>query len=300
MLNDAKPLIMKGRSGVMKVKRILCLFIALAMVCLVVACVSESVADGGGGSAGGAGSGGDNGDGSGSDNGGDSGTPTPTPAPTPSQTPGGAQKPDPGDGGENTEEPDGGDATTPEPSPTPEPAPEPTQEPSPSPEPTPTPTPGNGGGSSLSGSASDVLAKLVEDLQSAGVSMPMSFPGPPPEVAAEVSHNTIGLLEDDFIRLVTSASYSQAAIGTFAHQISIIQAKDASAAAEVKRLVSGDNGFDPQKWICVSPERVSVIDSGAYVLIAASTVVVVEAAVDTFRNTAGSAGEVVTFWEFAG
>jgi len=278
----------------MKVKRILCILVALALVGLCAACVSDTAVDGGGGG-GGAGSAGGGDSGDSGDSGGDSGTPEP--APEPSKPPGGgAQKPDPGDGsGGDAEPPDGGDANTPDPTPAP------TTEPSPTPEPTPTPTPGTGGsGSALSGPASDVLAKLVEDMVSSGVSMPMAFPGPPPEVAAEVSHNTIGLLEDDFIRLVASASFSQAAIGTFAHQISLIQAKDEAAAGEVKRLVSGDNGFDPQKWICVYPDRVSVIDSGVYVLIAASTVEVVEAAIETFRSTAGSAGEVVTFWEFAG
>jgi len=240
-----------------------------------VACVSDTA-----GNSGGSGS-------SGGDNGGDNTRPSNTPSPSPSQTPGGGTPtPTPGDG-EETEEPDGGDsggqtgggATTAEP--------------------TASPTPGDGG-SALTGSASDVLGALVAELLAAGVDMPMAFPGPPPEVSAELSHNTIGLTEDDFLRLVTSASYSQAAIGTFAHQISMIQANDAGAASEVKKLVSGDNGFDPQKWICVWPERVSAVDAGQYVLIVASHISVVEAAIDTFRNTAGSTGDVVTFWEFTG
>ena len=231
----------------MKVKRVLCFLIALALISLSVACVSDN---------------------------GDNNKPSTTPAPTPSSTPGGggAQKPDPGG------------------TPTPQPTLEPTTSPGGG---------GSGGGSALSGSASDVLGKLVEDIRNAGVEMPMGFPGPPPEVAADLSHNTIGLQEDDFIKLVVSASYSQAAIGTFAHQISMIQAKDASSAVEVKKLVSGDDGFNPQKWICVWPDRVSVVEAGDYVLIAASKIDVVEAAIDIFKETAGSIGEVVTFWEFS-
>jgi len=274
--------------------------IAIAMIFLVAACGGDV---GGGDSGGG-----------GSSSGGDNSEPTSTPEPTPSNTPDGgdvALKPDPGDGGQT-----GGGQTSPEPTPTPgdgsaspEPTPTPgdgsaSPEPAPTPggggstSPEPTPTPG-GGGSTLSGSASEVLEKLVADLVSSGVSMPMSFPGPPPEVSAEMSHNTIGLSEDDFNRLVASASYSQAAIGTFAHQINIIQANDPGAAAEVKSLVSGANGFDPQKWICVYPDRVSVVESGNYVLLTASTVSIVEASIDSFKAMAGSIGSVVSFWEFS-
>ena len=162
---------------------------------------------------------------------------------------------------------------------------------------------GNGGGggsgnSNLTGTALEVLSKLDEDLQQTGIEMPMTLP--PMEVSPEMSQNDIGLSTADFNRLVTSASSSLAAIGTFAHQIVIIQANNASAATEVKNLISGSGGYDSQKWICVWPEKVIVVESGPYVLLAAARADVVDAAVEAFRSEAGNIGTVVTFFEHEG
>ena len=159
---------------------------------------------------------------------------------------------------------------------------------------------GSSGGSSgaqsnLSGTPEEILSQLVKDIESAGVDMPMSLP--PTEVTAELSQNTIGLSEADFDKLVYSASYNMAAIGTFAHQIIVIQANDKDAAVEVKKLVSGEGGYDSHKWICVFPEKTVAVDSGSYVLLVASYVSVVEAALEAFKEAAGSTGDVVEFWE---
>ena len=143
----------------------------------------------------------------------------------------------------------------------------------------------------------EILSRLVEDISSMGVEMPMSLP--PTEVTADLSQNTIGLSEGDFNKLVSSASYNMAAIGTFAHQIIVIKAKDAGAATEVKKLVSGANGYDSKKWICVFPEKTIAVESGNYVLIVASYKAVVEAGVEAFKEITGSIGSVNTIWEFA-
>ena len=157
---------------------------------------------------------------------------------------------------------------------------------------------GTGSNSNLSGSAMDVLTNLDEALKQAGVEMPMTLP--PTAVTSGMSQNDVGLSSADFDRLVNSASSSMAAIGTFAHQIIIIQANSASAATEIKGLVSGANGYDAQKWICVWPEKVIVVESGEYVLIAAAKADVVDAAVAEFRAEAGTIGTVVTIFEHDG
>ena len=189
--------------------------------------------------------------------------------------------PDPGDSESGS---DGGEAATPDI--TPDPAPD----------------PGDSGGegnngSGLSGTPENVLAKVIEGLNNAGAEMPMSFP--PASVAADASQNTIGLSEADFGKYVAAAAQSTAAIGTFAHQIIVIQGLDDSAAVQIKKLVSGSGGYDPQKWICVFPERVIAVESGNYVLIVASYRDVADTAVEVFRDIAGSIGEVATFWDFA-
>ena len=157
---------------------------------------------------------------------------------------------------------------------------------------------GNGSSTNLSGSALEILGSLDEALKQTGIEMPMTLP--PLEVQSDMAQNDVGLSSADFDRLVTSAASSLAAIGTFAHQIVIIQANDASAATQVKNLISGSGGYDAQKWICVWPDKVIVVESGAYVLLAAAKANVVDAAIEAFKNEAGTIGTVVTFFEHDG
>ena len=154
------------------------------------------------------------------------------------------------------------------------------------------------GNTNLTGSAVDILGKLDESLKQTGIQMPMTLP--PMEVQSDMAHNDVGLSSADFDRLVTSAASSLAAIGTFAHQIVLIQANDAAAASQIKNLISGAGGYDAQKWICVWPEKAVVVESGAYILLAAAHADVVDAAVEAFKNEAGSIGTVVTFYEHDG
>ena len=149
--------------------------------------------------------------------------------------------------------------------------------------------------SNLAGSAEDILNQLIDAINNAGISMPMALP--PLAVTGDLSQNAIGLSETDFDRLVASAYYSQAAIGTFAHQIIMIQAKDAASAAEIKNLVSGPNGYDATKWVCVMPQSAVAIDSGEYVMIVASRNEVVNAALEAFEAAAGTTGNAIQFFE---
>ncbi|MCL2124729.1 MAG: hypothetical protein FWH33_01925 [Oscillospiraceae bacterium] len=232
-----------------------------------------------------------------------------------------SDEPDPNDaapgagGGNESTSPDTGPSTPSTSSPTPPidtpTPPSPPETPTP-PSPPETPTPGNGGdsgengengsnagenggGTGLSGAPADILSSLVDSLNAAGLQMPMSFP--PTPVSAQDSQNAIGLSEADFNNYVSAAAQSIAAIGTFAHQIVIIQGVDDNAAAQIKKLVSGSGGYDSQKWICVFPEKTVAIDAGPYVLLVAANRDVVDAAVELFKTAAGNAGEAVTFYE---
>jgi len=153
----------------------------------------------------------------------------------------------------------------------------------------------NNNQSNLTGSAEDILNQILDAMNDAGIRMPIALP--PLAVAGDLSQNAIGLSEADFDRLVVSAYYSQAAIATFAHQIIMIQAKDAAAAAMIKSLVSGKNGYDAMKWVCVIPQSVVAIDSGEYVMIVASHNDVVDAALEAFEAAAGKTGESIKFFE---
>jgi len=153
----------------------------------------------------------------------------------------------------------------------------------------------NNNQSNLTGSAEDILNQILDAMNDAGIRMPIALP--PLAVAGDLSQNAIGLSEADFDKLVVSAFYSQAAIATFAHQIIMIQAKDAAAAAMIKNLVSGKNGYDAMKWVCVIPQSVVAIDSGEYVMIVASHNDVVDAALEAFEAAAGKTGDSIKFFE---
>ena len=152
--------------------------------------------------------------------------------------------------------------------------------------------------SNLSGNPSDILEKLVTDttatVEAAGESMYMSITL---GITAETSQNDIGLSSADFEKYVVAASSSLAAIGSQAHQIVLIQAKDTDSAAAVLKIVSGENGYNPQKWICVWPQKVVAIASGDYVLIIASREDIVDAGLDAFKKMAGNVGETVLIYE---
>ena len=149
----------------------------------------------------------------------------------------------------------------------------------------------------LTGTAEDVLQLILDSIVEKGIETPMALPPLAPQ--PESAQHDIGLSEADFNRLVETASSSVAAIGTFAHQIVIIQAKNAAMAGEVKTLISGSGGYDAKKWICVFPDVAIVLESGSYVLLAASTNEIVAAAISAFETAAGNTGTVTTFWDFA-
>ena len=156
---------------------------------------------------------------------------------------------------------------------------------------------GGAGQTNLTGTAEDVLQLILDGIVEKGIETPMALPPLAPQ--PETAEHDIGLSEADFNRLVETASSSVAAIGTFAHQIVIIQAKNAAMAGEVKTLISGSSGYDAKKWVCVFPDVAIVIESGNYVLLAASTNEIVAAAISAFETAAGNTGTVVTFWDFA-
>jgi len=154
-----------------------------------------------------------------------------------------------------------------------------------------------GESSKLSGSAVEVLTVLVDDLRNDGVQMPMTLPAS--IITADVSQNAIGLSAENFDKYVVSASDSLAAIGTSAHQIVLIEAKDASSAEQIKKLLASDGGYDVHKWICVLPEKAVVVESENYVMLAASYSQVVDVAIDCFKAAAGEIGDVDVLFESA-
>jgi len=261
----------RDKVEIMRTKKFISIIIIVTLICSLVACDARKDE-------------GDSDSPSSSDSqnpGGSIDTPSQGNTTSPSDTPSQSNDPSPG----NTASPD----VTPPPSES--------TSPSESPSPDDIPSTGGGGESGLSGTPEEVLSMIIEGLNDAAVEMPMSIP--PMAVTAETSQYTIGLSEADFERYVAAAAHSMAAIGTFAHQIIIIQGVDDNAAGQIKKLVSGADGYDSQKWICVFPQKSIAVDAGPYVLLVASYSEVADTAIEILKNAAGSIGEVITFWEGA-
>jgi len=162
--------------------------------------------------------------------------------------------------------------------------------------------------SKLTGDPKDILEKLVADtkekIEADGGFYYMTMTT---EITADTSVGFIGFSADNYNKYVTAAFSSKAAIGAQAHEIILIQCKDNDSAKEVKKLIKRgpdpdqtDGGYDSMKWICVSPEKSVVVESGSYVLIAASTAAIVDSTIDVFKSTAGGVGEVDMFFEHTG
>jgi predicted small lipoprotein YifL len=151
--------------------------------------------------------------------------------------------------------------------------------------------------SNLTGTPDEILAALNESIKASGAEAPATMP--PLSLNAETAPKNAGLSAESFAEYVTAAATEAAAISTFAHQVVVIQAKDSASATEVKALVSGEGGFDPNKWICVQPEKVLAVESGSYVLLVAARADYCDAALAAFTGLAGSIGEVNVFFEAA-
>ncbi|MCL1848631.1 MAG: hypothetical protein FWF83_03025 [Clostridiales bacterium] len=164
---------------------------------------------------------------------------------------------------------------------------------------------GSGGGpstpaSTLKGTPEEILGVILEEAAKALTDerpMPAVYTS---EVSAETSQNQLGVSSADFTKHVSSASVATALISTFAHEISVIQAKDAASATALKKLIAGEGGYDSKKWICVFPEKSCIIESGAYVLLAVSRADTVDAVVSAFIDAAGAAGDPEVFFTHEG
>ena len=249
----------------MKIKKLICILLIMALICAAAACGPRDNNAGGSNASGTASP----------DIGNNSGAGNASPSANPSQTP--------------SESPSANPSQTPSESPSANPSQTPPE----------SPAAGNGGGTGseaagLTGSAQEVLTGLLEALQAAEVWMPMSMP--PAAAPEQERKNAIGLSDADYEKYVTDNAQSMAGITTQAHQIVVFRCQDANAAAQVKKLISGDGGYDPQKWICVFPETAIAFDAGAYVLLVASYREVADATVEIMTEAAGSIGEVITFY----
>ena len=148
--------------------------------------------------------------------------------------------------------------------------------------------------SALEGTASEILAAIISEadtLLSDENKMPFSFTT---TVTEETAQSSLGISPEQFKSNVSEAALSVAGVGTFAHQVALVKCNDEKAAAEVKQWIAA--GFDATKWICVFPEQCFVVDSGSYLLMAATTNARAEKLLEAFSTAAKATGEVNAFF----
>ena len=160
-----------------------------------------------------------------------------------------------------------------------------TSSPSPSPEATPTATPAPV--NTITGSAADVLAAILEKAGESEIAT-MEVP-----LDAENSFGMAGISAEQLNSFVEESVVSTAMMSSVAHIAVLVKCKDIEAANTIK-LAMKDN-FDVRRWVCVMPEKAFVVDSVSYVLLVASFKDYADSLFNEFKALAGeNIGEMVS------
>lgn len=133
----------------------------------------------------------------------------------------------------------------------------------------------------VSGSAADIMTKLM-DAAKIEVRMGMQV-----EIPAEMSEAWLGLKEDKFTSLVKDSIMYESAISPANESFCLIKVSDASKVEELKQEIF--ENCNPRKWICMSAERVVVLNSGEYIMLAMASQDSCNALIPAFKAYFGEA-----------
>ena len=86
------------------------------------------------------------------------------------------------------------------------------------------------------------------------------------KIPVEMTEAYIGLTIEDFETYVVDSVFYESMISPSNQSFCIIKVNDASKVEELKQKIF-DN-CNPRKWICVTAERVIVLNSGEYIMLA--------------------------------
>ena len=104
---------------------------------------------------------------------------------------------------------------------------------------------------------------------------------------AEMGGYQAGISADDFTKYIETFAVSIPMMNAQAHHTFIAKCKDAESALALKDAV--EEGFDPGRWVCVTPEKMYLGISGTYVYFVASNA---ETADGLFANFESLSGEL--------
>jgi len=132
----------------------------------------------------------------------------------------------------------------------------------------------------------DVMTSIVTKAQ-AEVRAPMME-----AIPADMSLGFVGIDTEDFNKYVSESVVYESMISPSTQSICIVKINDSSKVIELKQKVF-DNA-NPRKWVCTSAEKVVVVESGNYILLAMAAVDKCDSIVTAFTEEFGSAGEVLS------
>lgn len=89
------------------------------------------------------------------------------------------------------------------------------------------------------------------------------------KITNESAQTDVGIKAEDFDTLIEDGIKSESMMSPSDHSFCIVKVKEGQDVATVKQTIF-DN-CDPNKWICMSAQKVLVVESGNYVMLVMST-----------------------------
>ncbi len=132
-------------------------------------------------------------------------------------------------------------------------------------------------------SATNTMTAIMEKAE-ISVNMPMQE-----AIPAEMPESFIGLSSGDFASYVMDSVVYESMISPSNQSFCIVKVNDLKKVEDLKKSIF--ENCNPRKWVCMSAERVIVLDSGEYIMLAMTTKEngdkVIEAFKDYFDNNVG-------------
>lgn len=105
------------------------------------------------------------------------------------------------------------------------------------------------------------------------------------DITSEMSEMYIGLSEDDFNANVLEAACYESMMMPSNQSFCLVKVKDTSKVEDLKQKIF-DN-CNPRKWICMTADRVIVLNSGEYIMLAMASQESCNALIPTFEAEFG-------------
>ena len=146
----------------------------------------------------------------------------------------------------------------------------------------------------VSGNVENSISASVNDVMTALMSKGTIMVNAPMQdvIPADQATTFIGLSQEDFETNVSDSVFYESMMSPANQSYCLVKVKENADVAALKQTIF-DN-CNPRKWICMAAERVVVIDSGSYILLAMGPTDSCDAIVTEFKDYFnGNTGEML-------